>query len=99
MIFKLLIKEKLGKERLNFKKRLLVGFKDIKKSIIYKQSFVRIYGDDRFFLAVYEILRRRNCNAVVVVSGGDGYIDWRSFIQFYKIYSTEVFMMLWIYKF
>lgn len=99
MIFKLLIKEKLGKERLNFKKRLLVGFKDIKKSIIYKQFFVRIYGDDRFFFAVYEILRRRNCNAVVVVSGGDGYIDWRSIIQFYKIYSTEVFMMLWIYKF
>lgn len=99
MIPKSSIKEKPGKERPNFKKRLSVGLKDIKKSIIHKQPSVRIHGDDRSSSAVYETLRRRNCNAVVVVSGGDGYIDWRSTTQSHKIHSTEASMMLWIYKF
>ena len=59
---------------------------------------VRIHGDQRPS-AVNETSQSRNCNAVVVVSGGDGYIDWRSTTQSHKIHSTEASLMLWIYKF
>ena len=71
---------------------------DITKSIKQKQSSVRIHGDQRPS-AVNETSQSRNCNAVVVVSGGDGYIDWRSTTQSHKIHSTEASLMLWIYKF
>ncbi|XP_078337280.1 uncharacterized protein LOC111137059 isoform X3 [Crassostrea virginica] len=92
-------KEKTETEKpTKFKKRFSAGLKDFTKSIKHKQPSVRIHGDQRSSV-VYETLRRRNCNAVVVVSGGDGYIDWRSTTQSHKIHSTEASLMLWIYKF
>ncbi|XP_062618694.1 rho guanine nucleotide exchange factor 10-like isoform X2 [Saccostrea cucullata] len=89
-------KSETGKP-VNLKKRVSENFKNFKRSITQRPSF-RAHGSERAS-AVYETLRRRNCNAVVVVSGGDGYIDWRTATQTHKIHSTEASMMLWIYKF
>ncbi|XP_056013747.1 uncharacterized protein LOC125646134 isoform X6 [Ostrea edulis] len=96
---KILREEKPETEKpTKLKKRFSAQFKEFKRSFTNRQHSVRIPGDERSS-AMYETLRRRNCNAVVVVSGGDGYIDWRSTVQSHKIHSTEASMMLWIYKF
>ncbi|XP_061162853.1 uncharacterized protein LOC133172061 [Saccostrea echinata] len=90
-------KSETGKST-KLKKRVSDNLKNFKRSITQRPSF-RAHGNDRACSSVYETLRRRNCNAVVVVSGGDGYIDWRNATQTHKIHSTEASMMLWIYKF
>ncbi|XP_033763685.1 rho guanine nucleotide exchange factor 10-like [Pecten maximus] len=47
-------------------------------------------------------LSKRNCNAVIVISGGDGYLDWkRPPVDHQKEYlrNDESSLMMWMYKF
>ncbi|XP_069119605.1 rho guanine nucleotide exchange factor 10-like isoform X2 [Argopecten irradians] len=47
-------------------------------------------------------LSKRNCNAVIVISGGDGYLDWKrppSDQQKEYLRNDESSLMMWMYKF
>ncbi|XP_021375472.1 rho guanine nucleotide exchange factor 10-like isoform X2 [Mizuhopecten yessoensis] len=46
-------------------------------------------------------LSKRNCNAVIVISGGDGYLDWKRppLEQKEFLRNDESSLMMWMYKF
>lgn len=83
----------------NVRKSLSFQFKHLKKSSqeLYKSASLRVNPSNPRFTTLNTI-QRRNCNAVVVVSGGDGYTDWRSTPKDSPKHN-DASLMFWMYKF
>ncbi|XP_076085597.1 rho guanine nucleotide exchange factor 10-like protein [Mytilus galloprovincialis] len=62
-----------------------------------KHASVRVSTDEPKLRAL-DTLSKRGCNSVMIVMGGDGYIDWRKkSLSAFK--NLEAALIIWLYKF
>lgn len=84
----------------NVRKSLSFQFKNLRKSSqeLYKSASLRVNPSANPRYMTLNTIQRRNCNAVVVVSGGDGYTDWRLPPKDSPKHN-DASLMFWMYKF
>ena len=73
------------------------SFRDIIKTRIREAtSSVRVSTDEPKLRAL-DTLSKRGCNSVMIVMGGDGYIDWRKKSSA-SMKNLEAALIIWLYK-